>query len=58
MENLNLILSIAASILSIVSIGWNISLRKEINSFKGDKNISSRGDNSINNTGDNSHINR
>lgn len=58
MENLSLILSITASVLSIVSIGWNLSLRKEINSIKGNQNINANGNNNVNNTGNNSHVNR
>lgn len=53
MEELALWLSIIASILSIISVGWNKRLQSQIIKMKnsGERNINSKGNNSINNTG-------
>jgi cbb3-type cytochrome oxidase cytochrome c subunit len=61
MENISLILSIIASIGTIISIIFNFKLKDEIKSLKqvkGHKNIQSTGANSINNTGDNNTFSR
>lgn len=55
MDKIALILSIIASIGTILSIIFNFKLKGElqtVNKIKGDRNIQSTGTNSINNTGD------
>lgn len=62
MENVSLILSIVASIGTIISLLQNQKLKTDLNSLKqqidGNKNIQSSGSNVINNTGDNSTFKR
>ncbi len=62
MEMTSLILSIVASIGTIISLIINMRLKSELESVKqqlsGKKNVQSRGDNVINNTGDNSTFKR
>lgn len=55
MENIELWLSIFASIISILSFFFYMQLRQEINTMKnsGSRNINSQGKGSKNNTGDN-----
>ena len=59
MEQTSFILSIIASIGTLISIIFNLKLKEEIKSIKeikGNKNIQSEGSNSINNTGDNNRF--
>ncbi|PEC81956.1 hypothetical protein [Bacillus cereus] len=62
MEKVSLILSIIASIGTIISIIVSFRLKTDLDSLKqeisGDKNIQSSGDNVINNTGDHSTFKR
>gem|GEM_PF-5694088 len=55
METISVILSILASIGTLVSLYRDHNLKKELESLKqqnsGDRNIQSKGDSSINNTG-------
>lgn len=54
MEQLNLILGIAASIMSIISVVWNASNTKKINNIQ--QSIKA-GDNSVNTIGNKNKIN-
>ncbi|MFU1796433.1 hypothetical protein ACM1RC_21415 [Paenibacillus azoreducens] len=61
MEKLSLILSIIASIGTIISIMFTVKVNKKLNTVnqvKGRGNIQSKGSNSINNTGNNNTINK
>ncbi|MEK5069612.1 hypothetical protein [Sporosarcina sp. FSL K6-1508] len=62
MEKVTLVLSIVASIGTIISLLLNFKLKKELTLHKqkieGNKNIQSLGDNVINNTGNNSNFKR
>ncbi|MBP3950300.1 hypothetical protein [Bacillus suaedae] len=53
MENLQLWLSIIASVLSIISVIWTVNLNNKIKTINsGDKNITNNGNSNTNNTGD------
>jgi len=62
METISIILSIAASIGTIISLFLNYKLKNDLNTLKqqnsGDRNIQSKGSNVINNTGDRSTFKR
>ncbi|RLQ89995.1 hypothetical protein D9X91_21930 [Falsibacillus albus] len=62
METTSIILSIIASIGTIISLLLNFKLKKDLDTLRqqisGDRNIQSKGDNVINNTGDSSTIQR
>lgn len=58
----SIILSIVASIGTLISLYLNHNMKKELDTLKqqisGDRNIQSKGDNVINNTGDSSTFKR
>ncbi|MDA1680863.1 hypothetical protein [Bacillus cereus group sp. TH152-1LC] len=58
MNEMSLYLSIAASVLTIISLIWNALNTKAIkaNKIKGNRNIQSEGNRNINNTGDNANF--
>lgn len=62
MEMASIILSIVASIGTLISLYLNHNMKKELDTLKqqisGDRNIQSKGDNVINNTGDSSTFKR
>lgn len=62
MEIASIILSIAASIGTLVSLYLNHNTKKELATLRqqisGDRNIQSKGDNAINNTGDSNTFKR
>ncbi|MEI3610189.1 hypothetical protein [Pseudogracilibacillus sp. SO10305] len=62
MEKVSIILSIAASVGTIISLYLNRNLKRNLERIKqqisGDRNIQSKGDNVVNNTGDSNTFNR
>lgn len=52
MKEVALILSIIASVGTIISIILNFKVKAEVRAIRGDRNIQSTGPNSVNNTGD------